>query len=355
VRSWFLPIVAVSLTACGATAGDSLYTTHLSPQGSGGRGHASGGVSSAARGRSGGASGQSAPEPGDTEGRDAGGIASGGAGSEDPDGGVPPPTGCDFSGTWATYMSVHVTWPQSPFVLVAGEGDLEQWNLSRQRQVGLDVEAETKPCSIFLPDLQSDVLAGYAKFGIRFPDSLFDGGKVPWVSFVFKGMTTATGMEFQTEPFATLLGVTLPNANSASWPDVPNLTLEDDDADGKVGITVVPATGQGYAFPPTDLTGGRADLIYIADRTIAALSTTNVDCDEVRGSVTIVPIGGKTGLNSTVVGCRKVGNVECAAADADFIETNRPQYEPSGPGTFTAVRVKDGAECRDVRARFPRP
>jgi hypothetical protein len=220
--------------------------------------------------------------------------------------------------------------------------------------VGNDVTSVTSPCGIFLPDLQSDFFGGYSKFGIRFPDTLFDAGDIPQTTFVLKGKVTPTGFTFQTDPFAILIGATLDNATAAPWPAVAALKLVDHDLDKKPGITVVPATGSGYSFPPCNLSFETADLIYIAERTVSSLAGTVINCNEVHADVTIVSVNGKAGINSTVVGCRKTTGADCVASDAAFIDANRPQYEASALGTMVSVRLPTGATCKDVRNRFPK-
>ena len=96
-----------------------------------------------------------------------------------------------------------------------------------------------------------------------------------------------------------------------------------------------------------------ADLIYIAERTVSTLSAKVISCDEVQGSVVLIPEAGVPGINSSVVGCRKTDGTECTATEAGFVNGVRPQFSPTGPGTMVAARLPDGATCADVRARFP--
>jgi hypothetical protein len=75
----------------------------------------------------------------------------------------------------------------------------------------------------------------------------------------------------------------------------------------------------------------------------------------VHAVVTILPVNGGPGINSTVIGCRKAQTgADCVAADAQFIDSNRPQFTPSSTGTMVSVRLPDGAGCPEVRARFPK-
>jgi hypothetical protein len=341
------------LSACGSTAGESLFSP--TPVVSSGGGFSTGGVTYVP------------PSTGGDSNADTGGVTGAGGETGTGVGGVAPieagtpdssgtlgPTGCNFGGTWATYISVPVSWPAAPLILQAGAGALQQWNLSHQVQVGIDVKSATVPCSIFLPDLKGDIFGGYESYGIRFPNSLFDAGAVPFVSFVMTATLGPTGLGFTTESFATLLGLDLANPTQVAWPDLSSMKIVDHDLDGKPGVTVVPATGANYSFPPTDTAGNHADLIYIAERTVATLQGSFSGCDQTTGSVSLLPVSGGTGIDSTVVGCRKTDGTECSNSDASFVNVIRPVYKPTGPGNFVSVRLPKNGTCADVRARFPK-
>jgi len=327
-------------------------------QGGGGAGGALTGEDSGAMetGRGGGAGGASGSgEPGNGGSAEAGGTA--GAGGSAPADAGTKLASCDFSGTWASYVTQPVTWPAS-IVLFAGQGTIQQWNLTRQKLIPgtATFDAKTIPCGLVVPDLQSNFFQANAKFGLRFPDALFDQGGIPDAPFVIRATATGGKLGFETDPFAILIGVNLADAAKASWPAATALTPRDDDEDGNVGITVAAAAGPGYSnFPgssnPFDPV--RADYVYIAERTVSSLLGTVDDCDHQHASVTVQAIGGKSGIDSTVIGCHKTDGTTCSAADAAFIDSNRPTFTPSGPGAMTIVRVPDAATCADVRARFP--
>jgi hypothetical protein len=363
------------VTACGSAPGDDLFSPGGSRiRGTGGGFYASGGsfgtggftsivppTGGAAgfpvlpTGGTPGAGGSSFPPPpaGGAGGMQSGGATSAGGAVVGGGGATGNPLGCNFDGTWGSYIQVPVSWPATPLVLQAGTGFLQQWNLTSFKQDGLNVNADTVPCSIYLPDLQSDFFGGYSKFGIRFPDSLFDAGAVQHTKFVLFGEVSPTGYNYHTDPFAILLGIRIDSPTTTPWPAVGSQHIVDDDLDGKMGITVVPAPGNGYSLPPTDLSGGRADLIYIAERTVSFLAGSITACDKITGSVTITSINNKPSIDSSVIGCRKVGGVECVANDAAFIDANRPQYTPTSLGTITTVRMPSGTTCADVRKQFP--
>jgi hypothetical protein len=301
---------------------------------------------------------------------DGGSLGPGGtAGVGGSDAGVTPPADgpfnpvtCNFSGTWASYVAIDVTWPGT-IVLMPGEGKLQQWNLTHEVQEPLSttVTAHTRPCGIFLPDLQTTILGFFQKFGIRFPNALFDNGSIPETDFTFTADITKNPITFETNPFAIVIGASLSDAVTAPWPAVSAMTLRDDDNDGNPGITVTPVTTNGYSLPPANLlTGDSAKLVYIATRTVSALSGRIVDCNRIEADVTIQTVNGMPGINSSVVGCLRTGNPTggvapgpCAANESDFIDGARPQFTPKGPGKMTIVRVAENTTCSDVRGRFP--
>jgi hypothetical protein len=272
-------------------------------------------------------------------------------------GGVPgqPLLACDLTGTWASYIVQPVTWPVTPLVLNAGQGNLQQWNLSIEKQVSpTSVEVSTTPCGIYLPDLQSSLFGGFAKFGIRFPDSLFDAGGIAKVPFTLTTEFGADGgLVLKTDPFALIAGAKLDHPTSEPWPGAAGLMLLDQDLDGRPGVTVIPATGSGYSDPPTDLLNDQADFIYIAERTVQALTFTVNTCDEIDGSVNIATIDGSAAIDSSVVGCHVMGGSDCTTDQAQFIDQNRPKFLPSSAGTMISVRIPDASTCADVRSRFP--
>jgi len=256
-----------------------------------------------------------------------------------------------------------VSWPGAPFVLLQGSGTIKQWTLSHRVQDSLlALHESVVACSIFLPDLTGSVLTSNQKFGIRFPNSIFDSGTAPPWEFKTTASINGDQVLFQTEPIATLTGVTLTSPATDTWPAPPSGSeLRDDDNDQNPGVTVMPvdpATDPSYNFPPVGLPQflgdyPRAGQIFIASRSVATLHGTVDSCDSLSGSVEIATLGGVPAINSSVVGCVRTDGQVCVASEASFLDQNRPQFVPSGAGTLKSVRMPDGATCADVRARFP--
>ena len=271
---------------------------------------------------------------------------------------------CDFAGTWATIIRVPVTWPEAPLVLYGGQGEVIQWNISHRVRSTLTTYQETSAnCGIYLPDLSGAVLTLNQKFGIRFPSDMFDKGEIP--PAVFAATTSVVGLDVQYEagPVISLTGLVMPDATTAPWPaTLPVGETPDEDHDGMPGVTVVavdPGTDPSYNWPPVGLPPSlgadypRAARIAVAVRTVANLRGTATDCNEIRAAVDIPLIGGNAALNSMVIACMKTTGEPCTDAEASFLNGERPQFTPSGPGTLVSVRVPDAAGCPDVRTRLP--
>jgi hypothetical protein len=301
-----------------------------------------------------------------------GGAGSGGTGGTTPtfdagpvDPNLPPLARCDLSGTWASIIRVPVTWPEAPLVLHMGTGEVIQWNISqRVRDTATMYHEVTAPCGIFLPDLSGSVLANNQKFGIRFPNQMFDDGDVPPVVFSTTTTVVGTDVNWTSSTVALLTGLLMANPESAPWPSdtFPVAQTPDEDHDGATGVTVLPvdpATDSSYNWPPVGLppiTGGdypRASRISVAVRSVATLSGNVSSCEEMRGAVNITVIGGAPALNSMVIGCTKTTGEVCNDSEASFLNSARPQFVPSGPGTLASVRLPSAAGCPDVRSRLP--
>jgi hypothetical protein len=288
------------------------------------------------------------------------------------DGGPPPPPmptsmGCSFVGTWGTLIRVPVAWPAAPFVLNAGAAEVMQWNISHREQDSLlEYHESTSVCGISLPDLEGSVLENNQKFGIRFPNAIFDRGKLP--SFVFKTTVSIMGTMIQwsvTDPFAILTGLTMQNPTTTPWPSsFPSSATPDQDGDGASGVTVLPVNPMmdpSYNWPPVGLPPywgadyPRAARISVVVRSVSTMHGTVASCDELDGNVEIVDIGSSPALNSMVIGCTKIDGEVCSSSEAQFLNVARPVFTPTGPGTLVSLRLPDGAGCQQVREKLPLP
>ena len=298
--------------------------------------------------------------PGDSGRPDATSDA-GGKGDASVDGGA-----CDFNGTWASRLTIDVTWaPQglTGIILASGSGQIKQWIKGVRTQTGTATSDATVVCGIDLPDFQSTVVIGSETYGVRFPDSLFDGpdgggGYLPTftVSAALGGLTP--GSSYSTTTTAALLGLTMGQPTTGAWPSTVSTSV-DMDKDGKSGVTAGAAQGSPYSDIPTGIPAPfqpivRANKLYLAIRQVTVVSGTVNDCDHMSGTVSIPQINSKYAIDSHVMGCAlTIDGGDCSSTQASFVDNTQPVFTPSGSSDFQSVRLPSGASCADVRAALP--
>jgi hypothetical protein len=280
--------------------------------------------------------------------------------------------GCDFNGTWATQISIDVSWqPQglTSVILQPGSGTIVQWVKGVRTQNPAAPTALTDQavvCGISLPDFQATALGLNQVYGIRFPDTLFDDQYVP--PFTVNGALNDSLTTYSSTATAVLLGLTMANPTTDPWP--ASITTADDmDQDGNPGVTVAAAQGPlaapkgattSYSFIPTGIPSlvtpyPAATTLYLAIRQVTILSGAVQDCNTISGQVTIPVIASKPAIDSHVLGCTEIGGSQCTTgsqSQASFVDNSQPVFTPSGNTTFTMIRMPDTATCADVRGAF---
>ncbi|MGH7435057.1 MAG: hypothetical protein ACRENE_05220, partial [Polyangiaceae bacterium] len=139
---------------------------------------------------------------------------------------LPPPSKgpCNYDGVWASRLTVDVSWsPQglTSIVLASGSGKIEQWIRGTRSHQGSTLTDSTVVCGIVLPDFQSTALAATETYGVRFPPTLFDNHYLPLFDVTGTISGNMAGATYSTTNTAALLGVTLQNPSSESWPSSP--------------------------------------------------------------------------------------------------------------------------------------
>ena len=268
---------------------------------------------------------------------------------------------CDFSGTWATRLVIDVSWvPQGIMgvILAPGSGQITQWLLSTRTVQGSMTTDMATVCGIALPDFMGTQVAGGEKYGIEFPDAMFDSGNLPTFTFTGALAGSGPGGTFTTSSTAVLLGLTLSNPTTAPWP--ATITTEvDSDQDGKPGVTAYASQDAGYSNIQVDPFGGRGDRVYLAIRQVTSVTGNVLDCDSMAGTVNIPQIADGSGtpkyaIDSHVIGCRLLGDAgDCSPGQTTFVDTTQPVFSPSGATTFASVRVGNDATCATARQRLP--
>ncbi|MGH7436923.1 MAG: hypothetical protein ACRENE_14720 [Polyangiaceae bacterium] len=284
--------------------------------------------------------------------------------------------GCDFNGTWATRVTIDVTWqPQglNTVILQSGSGTITQWVRGDRVQSPGAPRAlidDSIVCGITLPDFQATALGLNEVYGVRFPDTLFDDRYIP--TFSVSGTLDPTMTSYSTTSTAVLLGLSMTNPTTDPWPSsaTSGLTGVDQDNDGNPGVSIDVASGElanppaigttSYSYIPTAvptllLPAPSASQLYVAIRQVTVTNGTVQDCNTIDGTVSIPVIGTKPAIDSHILGCAIVDGGPCSSSQASFVDNSQPVFAPSGKTTFRSVRVPKGASCAQVRAALPAP
>ncbi|HET6343324.1 MAG TPA: hypothetical protein VFH51_00275 [Myxococcota bacterium] len=261
---------------------------------------------------------------------------------------------CNLDGTWAVKFVVPVSW-RANVAVQGGQGEIVQWALSqRKRESDSTVIDSLKPCGSTVPDYKSQTIFGGETYGIRFPNSLFDGSALKATNVRTRVASFAVGSAFESDLAPIQIGVSLPNPLTDAWPTKAQELLShvlDADGNGKPGVTLDAATGNGYAVPPVNFGRSKhADHFYVAIRNIAGMQGKITSCDRIDGNAVIPQVAGKVALNSRVLGCHKTDGSDCSPAEAGLLDKFQPDYQVASQPTATLVRMAAGATCAQVRA-----
>ncbi|HET6284362.1 MAG TPA: hypothetical protein VFH73_25620 [Polyangia bacterium] len=341
--------------ACGGASNSEVKPD--ASAGTGGSASGSGGASSGTGGSAGGSGGSSSGSGGSS-----GTTGSGGTVGTD-GGGTGGVVGMDGGGnncpaqtafTLGVHIILDVTWPATT-ASAAGTGKVHLWNRAKFTATGTSLVGETSNCGTSLPEFAlsfgGQVVTGGSKVSIDVPNTVWDAPMIP--KFPNSGTISSwnAGGMIEIVPTVALVGLTMPDPK-AMWPaSYTGIMAVDHDGDGKPGFTAVPRDDRPYTAPPTALglfgSAPTADRIYLASRTVVALSGKLDSCNEQSGTANVAF------FDSHVVGCRlKGGTTDCNAAQIDFVDQGRTKYEAK-TGTFKSKKVADNATCADVRAAFP--
>lgn len=282
-----------------------------------------------------------------------GGLTTGGASgaASGGNGGTNSGQPCDLNGTWASYLEIDVAW-QGTMVLQPGTDKIRVWLLGKRVQDGATAQEGVSTCGITLPDFQSNFLGGNERFGVWFPGEVFDLGGIPSFRLNFSGAFEVGG-QVESEPVAMLIGHTMDDPLKGAWPSVAQVHASDPDADTKPGLTGFASKGNGYFHPPTDaLKLERAQALWLVSRTVAKLSANVDSCDALSGSAEVPMVDGKPGLQSHIIGCIKDNKEGCTPQQTDFLDTNRPDFQPANTSRFVSQRVSPSTTCAEVRGLF---
>jgi len=338
-RTWLPAAALVALLGGGTACGNS--NSEVSNGGTKGSGGATGtgGVGGSAAGTGGAANGGRGGAPSASGG--AGGSSAGGSGA------CAPRT----SFTEASHEVLNVTWP-SGTATTAGSGQVHLWGKTVYTVSGGTLSGSLQACGTVLPPAGLTGLVGGGMILIEIPTAAWESPEQ--AKFQIDG--TQTGWDagsVMSFGYAALLGFTIPDPATASWPMSYTgiTTTTDPDGDMNPGLTSVPRGTGDYVLPPTSALGAlgigsRADKVYLVIRHVVSAMLTRTSCDEASGPATFMH------FDNHVVGCHVSGGAACSASEVKFIDDNRTVYAVTS-GTMTTKVVPDGTTCADVRAALP--
>lgn len=280
----------------------------------------------------------------------AGGEGSGGATGGRTGGGKACPA--RTSSSVASHIVVSVRWPGS-LAIKAGEGELHLWTKADLVFSGDAVTGKVRPCGTVIPALTRSAAVGGGKVQVEIPGAAWEAPAMP--VFQVRGTTTGfdEGETITMDPVASIVGLTMTDPLKDPWPEEPSgLTTVDPDGDGQPGLLAIPRTDEPFGAPPLDLAGvldpngARADQIYLATRTVLALTGTRDSCTSAEGTAQV------SRVDSHVVGCHVRGGGTCTASQASFVDMSQPRFTIES-ASFEMVDVPPDATCTDVRDALP--
>lgn len=258
---------------------------------------------------------------------------------------------CDSTGTWAIKVETPVQWAGS-FVVQPGTGTITNWLKSTRSQEGTTITDQATLCGVTTPDYLSAAAFGGEKYGVQFPEALFESGQLPSITIKGELPSNEIGSEFTAEPAAAIIGATMANPVTDPWPaNSALLTPVDVDGDSKLGVSVDTNKSAGYKNPPLDaFLSARANRVYTAFRQVITTKGVIKTCDRVEGSGTVAVIANKPAIDQRVLGCRRENGTDCSASEYKLLDSAAPVYKPTGDAVVTMVRIAPETTCADIRA-----
>ena len=253
----------------------------------------------------------------------------------------------DFSGVYALKMVIDTNWPTDGFIQ-GGSGNHTHWARMVLTQSGTTLTGSATPCGRVVPDFNNSQIP--QRYGITFPDSLFDRALPSGnITVTLGGLTV--GSSVSSNRTAAPLGVTLADPVNSAWPSLSQINATDHDGDGQRGITTNYKSGGGYSYPPTagNFFADNATRGYLSERVPYSLGGSITSCTQASGAATV------PNIDSHTVGCRLENNQNCSSSQYQHLDTNAPNYTVRS-ATYTLVRVGGpgaSVSCGSVRAALP--
>jgi hypothetical protein len=259
-------------------------------------------------------------------------------------------TECSSAGTWAMRITTPVKW-NSTFVIQGGSGTITNWVKSSRTQNGLSITDTAKLCGLDTPPYQATPTFGSEKYGVTFAADLFDKPSMP--TFTLNGTLSSKeeGATFTAPATAAMVGATMASPITDPWPsNGAALTAVDAEGDGSIGLSGIPASGEGFVNPPLNpQRSARATKVFAAFRQVITASGVVKSCTRTEGTGEIAVINNKAAIDQHVLGCEKGPGVACAPAEFKLLDSAAPVYTPTDKATIVMVKIEDGLSCEAIR------
>jgi hypothetical protein len=277
-----------------------------------------------------------------------GGSASADAGHPGSDAAV----GCAIDGRYAVEVSFDVSWVGTQFasivpIISPGEGQLSFIVIGELKQAAVNTELAFRTCQASVPEFISTL--PQERYAVRFSDSVWDNPNMP----IFRSEVMSCrepGCMFRSTPIHALIGSALSDP-LAEWPSsAASGQWPDHDGDGRPGVGAFmlgPSAGRSIAYPPVDLFGlRRVQKLDLGMRVNLTLNGKRDSCDALSGEILDGSIDTR-GLNCIATS----RPMACSADELRFLDDNLPAWTVR-QGTFRGMRVKDDADCDQVRQLY---
>jgi hypothetical protein len=256
---------------------------------------------------------------------------------------------CNLTGTWALKITSPTTWTNATYIR-GGSGNHVFWLRMTATQSGNSVTETMLECGRRVPDFAATMVS--ETYGFSLMTSLFDHAPpyLPTSSATLTLGSTAPGASVSQPLIAFLMGTTMSNPTTATWPNAASsLTQVDMDADGDPGVRVTYLSGGGYTHPRVSssiFSTTRAANPYVASRLVFSLQGSLNSCTQASGPATV------THVDTRIFGCELEGGSNCNGSQAGFLDMNCVRYSV-GSSTYTMVKIANGASCAAVRSALP--
>lgn len=262
------------------------------------------------------------------------------------------------TGTWAAAWALPVKWRMN-MAIEGNSGDIVVWARVARTSMGAAgrYQDEVTVCGLAQPGTKTLGLFGGERFGVAYDGDVLGQAPMPRPCSQLTAFGDGPDVLLQSTPLAVQVGIAMPEPLHTPWPKgvaalAPWLLRMSDN--GQLGAPAQSRQDEGLVWPPIDYAGQRrAHHFYIASRTVLRHEGRFVSPDRIEGVAALADVQGRTGLNTTIVGCDTADGGHCSEGDLTLTNSFQPGMRANGAGRAVFVRLPDGASCAQVREALP--